>query len=65
MAKSKNITVKNPSYMELPEISISMEMSGTTYRFTGLYDGDRPLPSKLLKMMANNLEEGRDKGENV
>ena len=61
MDRAKSITVKNPLYMELPDITISMELSGTTYRFSGVYDGHKSLPSKLLKMMAENSTEGGDK----
>lgn len=48
MDRAKSITVKNPMYMELPDITISMELSGTTYRFSGVYDGYKSLPSKYL-----------------
>lgn len=61
MDRAESITVKNPLYMQLPDITISMELSGTTYRFSGVYDGYKSLPSKLLKMMAENSTEGSDK----
>ena len=48
MDRAKSIAVKNPLYMELPDITISMELSGTTYRFSGVYDGHKSLPSKYL-----------------
>ena len=54
MDRAESIKIKNPMYMDLPDITISMELSGTTYRFSGVYDGHKSLPSKLLKMMAEN-----------
>ena len=65
MAQSDSITVKNPLFAELPKITISIKSGKTTYRFTGLYDGNRSLPAKLLKMMANNSAEESDKNTNV
>lgn len=57
--------VKNLLSAELPQITVTMELSGTTYRFNGVYDGYKSLPSKLLKMMAENSEKGDDKITNV
>lgn len=57
--------VKNLLSAELPQITIKLEMSGTTYRFNGVYDGYKSLPLKLLKMMAENSEKGDDKITNV
>lgn len=57
--------VKNPLFWELPEISLTLELSGTTYRFSGVYDGHKSLPSKLLKMMAENQEKGGDKQNEI
>lgn len=59
MDRAESIKIKNPMYMELPDITISMELSGTTYRFSGVYDGHKSLPSKLLKMMAANSTESK------
>ncbi|MCD8181211.1 MAG: hypothetical protein LUF26_07030 [Firmicutes bacterium] len=57
--------VKNPLFWELPEISLTLELGGTTYRFSGVYDGHKSLPSKLLKMMAENQEKGGDKQNEI
>lgn len=57
--------VKNLLSAELPKITVTMKLSGTTYRFNGVYDGYKSLPSKLLKMMAENSEKGDDKITNV
>lgn len=65
MDRAKNITVKNYLSMALPDITISLKLGGTTYRFNGVYDGHKSLPSKLLKMMAENSEKGDDKITNV
>ena len=63
MNEYDNITVKNPSAMVLPDITLTMELNGTLYRFRGIYDGERALPSKLLRLMENdeNFEKGADK----
>ena len=61
-----NITVKNPLFMELPKITVSLESSGTLYRFHGSYDGTHALPAKLLKLMENEktFEKEADKLNN-
>ena len=58
-----NITAKNLLFMELPQITISLESSCTTYRFRGSYDGTHALPAKLLKLMENDkiFEKEADK----
>ena len=63
MNEYDNITVKNPSAMVLSDITLTMELNGTVYRFRGIYDGERALPSKLLRLMENdeNFEKGADK----
>ena len=63
MNKPNNITVKNPTAMSLPDITVTMELNGTLYRFRGIYDGERALPSKMLQLMENddNFEKGADK----
>ena len=60
MNEYDNITVKNPSAMVLPDITLTMELNGTVYRFRGIYDGERALPSKMLRLMENddNFEKG-------
>lgn len=57
--------VKNPLYAELPQITVALEMGGTTYRFNGVYDGYKSLPSKLLKLMAENSEKGGNKRDEI
>ena len=57
--------VKNLLYNELPQIHVTFEMGGTTYRINGVYDGYKSLPSKLLKMMAENSEKGGDKQDEI
>ena len=54
--------VKNPLYAELPQIAVTFEMGGTTYRFNGVYDGYKSL---LLKMMSENSEKGGDKRDEI
>ena len=60
---SEPITVKNPSAMCLPDITLTMDIGGTIYRFKGIYDGERTLTSKLLRLMENdeNFIKGADK----
>ena len=57
------IKVKNPMVAMLPDITLKMEISGTQYRFRGIYDGERALSAKLLRLMATeeNTEKGADK----
>ena len=50
------IKVKNPMVAMLPDITLKMEISGTQYRFRGIYDGERALSAKLLKLMENEKE---------
>ncbi len=57
--------VKNPLYADLPQISVTLKSGNTTYRFNGVYDGYKSLPSKLLKMMAENSEKGGDKRDEI
>ncbi|MCD7713106.1 MAG: hypothetical protein LUJ25_10575 [Firmicutes bacterium] len=59
------MTVKNPLFGELPEISLTLEFGGTIYRFNGVYDGNKSLPSKILKLIDTNFEKGSDKQENM
>ena len=60
---SEPIKVKNPTAMCLPDITLTMEFSGTKYRFNGIYDGSRTVSSKLLHLMDNddNFTKGADK----
>ncbi len=60
---SEPIKIKNPSAMQLPDITLTMEFSGTKYKFNGIYDGQRTVSSKLLRLMDNdeNFTKGADK----
>lgn len=53
--------VKNSLYAFLPQVTVTKEISGTIYRFNGVYAGYKSLPSKLLKLMDKNSENGGDK----
>ena len=39
---------------ELPDITVTITSGKTIYRFTGSYDGDHALTSKLLTHMTND-----------
>lgn len=51
ISQNGKITVPNNLHFELPTIAINVKSGRTTYCFTGSYDGDKSLPSKLLKYM--------------
>ena len=57
------IKVKNQMAAMLPDITLTMEIGGTQYRFRGFYDGKRALSAKLLRLMENeeNTKKGADK----
>ena len=57
------IKKKIPMFTALPDITLTMEIGGTQYRFRGIYDGERALSAKLLRLMENekNTEQGADK----
>lgn len=38
----------------LPDVTVTLTSGKTTYRFTGSYDGDHALTSKLLSHMVND-----------
>ena len=38
---------------KLPDVTVTITSSKTTYRFTGSYDGDHALTAKLLAHMTN------------
>ena len=60
--KDGHIVVKNPLYQELPKHEIVMKSGKTLYRFTGSYDGQKSLPSKILRIMEKeNLQKEVDK----
>ena len=63
MNYSEPIKTKNPSACSLPDIVLSLEIGGTVYRFKGVYDGQRALPAKLIRLMDNEkfFDEGADK----
>ena len=44
-----HIIVQDPLYNVLPTVAVTFESKGTTYRFTGSYDGEHSLPAKILK----------------
>ena len=61
--KNGHIVVKNPLAYELPKREVVIKSGRTLYRFTGSYDGQRALPSKVLRLMdQDNLQEDDDKG---
>ena len=61
--KNGHIVVKNPLAYELPKREVVIKSSRTLYRFTGSYDGQRALPSKVLRLMdQDNLQKDDDNG---
>lgn len=61
--KNGHIVVKNPLAYELPKREVVIKSSRTLYRFTGSYDGQRALPSKVLRLMdQDNLQKDDDDG---
>ena len=61
--KNGHIVVKNPLAYELPKREVVIKSGRTLYRFTGSYDGQRALPSKVLRLMEqNNLQKDDDSG---
>ncbi len=61
--KNGHIVVKNPLAYELPKREVVIKSGRTLYRFTGSYDGQRALPSKVLRLMdQDNLQEDDDNG---
>lgn len=58
-----HIVVKNPLAYELPKREVVIKSGRTLYRFTGSYDGQRALPSKVLRLMdQDNLQKDDDNG---
>ena len=51
-----SITTRNLCAASLPEIAVEITSGRTTYRFTGTYDGQRSLSSKLLAHMSAEKE---------
>lgn len=61
--KNGHIVVKNPLAYELPKREVVIKSGRTLYRFTGSYDGQRALPSKVLRLMdKDNLQKDDDNG---
>ena len=61
--KNGHIVVKNPRAYELPKREVVIKSGRTLYRFTGSYDGQRALPSKVLRLMEqDNLQKDDDNG---
>ena len=53
--KSGALYVQNRSANELPEITLTKEISGTVYTVTGSYDGIELLDRKLERIMEQNM----------
>ena len=61
--KNGHIVVKNPLAYELPKREVVIKSGRTLYRFTGSSDGQRALPSKVLRLMdQDNLQKDDDNG---
>ena len=61
--KNGHIVVKNPLAHELPKREVVIKSGRTLYRFAGSYDGQRALPSKVLRLMdQDNLQKDDDNG---
>ena len=58
-----HIIVQDPLYNVLPTVTITIESKGTTYRFTGSYDGEHSLPAKILKNIALYSDKGVENDE--
>ena len=57
-----HIVVKNPLAYEIPKREVVIISGRTLYRFTGSYDGQRALSSKVLRLMErDNLQSPIDK----
>ena len=60
--KDGHIVVENPLFQELPTHEVTIKSGRTLYRFTGSYDGQRALSSKVLRLMErDNLQSPIDK----
>ena len=61
--KNGHFVVKNPLAYELPKREVVIKSGRTLSRFTGSYDGQRALPSKVLRLMdQDNLQKDDDNG---
>lgn len=59
-----HIVVKNPLAYELPKREVVIKSGRTLYRFTGSYDGQRALTSKVLRLMEQDNLQKDDDNEN-
>lgn len=57
------VSIQSMLDYELPDIAIKFEDCKTEYIFTGIYDGNRAISAKLLKLIENDktFAEGADK----
>ena len=62
--KNGHIVVKNPLAYELPKREVVIKSGRTLYRFTGSYDGQRALTSKVLRLMEQDNLQKDDDNEN-
>ena len=58
--KNGKIVVKNPLAYELPKREVVIKSGRTLYRFTGSYDGQRALSSKLLRLLEQSPIDKKD-----
>ena len=58
--KNGQIVVKNPLAYELPKREVVIKSGRTLYRFTGSYDGQRALSSKLLRLLEQSPIDKKD-----
>ena len=56
-----HIIVQDPLYNAL----VTIESKGTTYRFTGSYDGEHSLPAKILKNIALYSDKGVEISDDI
>ena len=61
--ESGHIIVHDPLYNVLPTVTVTIESKGTTYRFTGSYDGEHSLPAKIPKNIALYNDKGVENGD--
>ena len=63
--ESGHIIVQDPLYNVLPTVTVTIESKGTTYRFTGSYDGAHSLPAKILKNIALYSDKGVEISDDI
>ncbi len=59
--KDGKIIVKNTLAQELPKREIFIQSGRTLYHFTGSYDGERALSSKVLRLIEMDTTENLQK----